>query len=146
MATASEMRRYRPTESQYKGGADEMYVTYDREQKTRGNGRALYHKVKRVYIAGKIKSWKTGTFKKRTGRVVYGVAIDYEQSRAGYRRKAFQAERNGTSYEVGPTKVKAVSQKFRKIVEVPKSARNVGFYQGASMLPERYRSALQRVR
>jgi hypothetical protein len=36
MAETAKKRRYRPTESQYKGGADEMYITYDREQKIRG--------------------------------------------------------------------------------------------------------------
>lgn len=75
---------YRPTEAKYKGGAEEMYVTYDVAQKTRGGGGALYPKVKRVYIAGRVKDWKVGDFAKRTGRKVHGVKIDYEQSRAPY--------------------------------------------------------------
>jgi hypothetical protein len=50
MTIAATNRRYRSTDS--KGGAHEMYVTYDLEQKTRGGESALYHKVKRVYIAG----------------------------------------------------------------------------------------------
>ncbi len=45
---------YRPTESKYKGDAKEMYVTYDIEQKTRGDSTAMYPKVKRVYIAGDV--------------------------------------------------------------------------------------------
>ena len=45
---------YRPTESKYKGGAHEMYVTYDLEQKTRGGDMAIYPKVRRVYIAGDV--------------------------------------------------------------------------------------------
>jgi hypothetical protein len=54
-ATLSESEHhYRPTESKYKGGADEMYVTYDLEQKARSDGRAIYPKVKRVYIAGQV--------------------------------------------------------------------------------------------
>jgi len=36
MATTTEKRGYHPTASQYKGVADEMYITYDREQKTGG--------------------------------------------------------------------------------------------------------------
>ena len=48
-------RPYRPTESKYKGGAHEMYITYDLKQKTRGGESRLYPKVKRVYIAGDIK-------------------------------------------------------------------------------------------
>jgi hypothetical protein len=43
MATKSAAH-YRPTEAKYKGGADEMYVTYDLEQHTRGGGTALYPK------------------------------------------------------------------------------------------------------
>ncbi len=56
---------YRPTESKYKGGAHEMYVTYDVRQKTRGGNSKLYPKVKRVYIAGDVKDWETGNVKKR---------------------------------------------------------------------------------
>jgi hypothetical protein len=51
---------YRPTESKFKGGASEMFVTYDLAQRTRGGGSATYPKVKRVYIAGKITDRKFG--------------------------------------------------------------------------------------
>ena len=40
-AAAATNIRYRSTESKYKGGAQEMYVTYDLEQ-TRGRQNALY--------------------------------------------------------------------------------------------------------
>ncbi len=79
-ATVSE-HRYHPTESKYKGGAHEMYVTYDLEQKTRSDGSAVYSKVKRVYIAGQVLDWKVGVVKKKSGREVYGVQINYAQSR-----------------------------------------------------------------
>ncbi len=46
MTKNAEQPRYRPTESQYKGGAAEMYIAYDLEQKTRGDRHALYPKVK----------------------------------------------------------------------------------------------------
>jgi len=69
-------RRYKSTESKYKGGAKEMYVTYDLKQKTRGNGPALYHKIKRVYIAGDVTNWESGEVQKRSGRQVSGVLID----------------------------------------------------------------------
>ena len=46
MTTAATNRRYRPAEAKYMGGAHEMYVTYDLEQKTRGGQSALYPKVK----------------------------------------------------------------------------------------------------
>jgi len=145
MRHIAEKHRYRPTESKYKGGARDMYVTYDHEQKTRG-GSAIYPKVKRVYIAGDVKDWTTGPVKKRSGREVYGVLIEYEQSRKSYRRKAYMAERGKTSDKVSPASVGAASQRFRQVVEVPKEARNVRFYTDASRLPAKYRHALQNVR
>jgi hypothetical protein len=100
MATAARKHHYRPTESKFKGGASEMYVTYDLEQKTRSGGRAVYPKVKRVYIAGNVKDWTLGRALKKSGREVYGVRIEYERSRAGYRRRPFRARRGGTRYDV----------------------------------------------
>ncbi len=55
MATTSSTHRYRPTESKYKGGASEMYVTYDLNRKTQGGGMATYPKIKRIYIAGDVR-------------------------------------------------------------------------------------------
>jgi hypothetical protein len=135
---------YRPTEAKYKGGAREMYVTYDLSQETRGGGRARYPKVQRVYIAGQVKDWHVGTFPKRTGKEVHGVKIDYEQSRAGYERKGYTAARGGTRYRVAPTKVGGGTSHFSKVVEVPKGARNVQFHAGK--LPPKYQHALQEVR
>src|SRR2546426_949737 len=103
--TQAIKHRYRATEAKYKGRAQEMYVTYDLPQQTRGGGRALYPKVQRVYIAGQLKDWHVGTFPRRTGKEVHGVKIDYEQSRAGYRRKGYTATRGGTRYHVAPAKV-----------------------------------------
>src|SRR6266508_3102443 len=100
---------YRSTESKYKGGEQEMYVTYDLKQKTRGGNEKLYPKVKRVYIAGDVKDWKTGNIKKRTGRSVHGVAIEYEQSRKGYQRRGFTATRGQTSYSTKPVSVGGTS-------------------------------------
>jgi len=139
-------RQYKPTESKYKGSAKEMYITYDLEQQTRGDGSAMYPKVKRVYIAGEVRDWKTGQVKKRSGRTVPGVAINYEQTRAGYRRKGYTAERDGTKYKVKPATVEGSSQEFRKVVEIPKGAKNVQFYKKAGNLPKKYQSALQDVR
>jgi hypothetical protein len=48
--TAAIKPSYRRTEAKYKGGAHEMYVTYDLEQRTRGAKTAVYPKIKRVYI------------------------------------------------------------------------------------------------
>jgi hypothetical protein len=143
---AEKQRKYKPTESQYKGGAKEMYVAYDLKQQTRGDDTAMYPKVKRVYIAGEVKDWKTGNVMKRSGRTVPGVEIKYEQTRAGYRRKGYTAERNGTKYKVKPTTVEGSSQEFRKVVEIPKGAQNVQFYKQQEKLPKKYQSALQDVR
>src|SRR5512142_1842308 len=145
MATKTN-HRYRPTESKYKGGADEMYVTYDVKQKTRSGDSKLYPKVKRVYIAGDVKDWKVGDVKKRTGKKVHGVAIEYEQSRKGFQRRGFTAQRDHTKYNVKPSSVGGASQRFRQVLEVPKDAQNIHFYSNAQRLPARYQSALQDVR
>ncbi len=135
---------YKPTESKYKGRAEEMYVTYDVLQETRGGGAALYPKVKRVYIAGKVKDWQTGKFANRTGRKVNGVKIDYEQSRARYDRKEYQAKRGDTKYKVGPARVGGGHSTFSKIVEVPTDAKNIRFHR--NHLPRKYQDALQAIR
>lgn len=138
--------QYRPTESKYKGGAHEMYITYDLRQKTRGGNSKVYPKVKRVYIAGDVKDWETGNVKKRSGRSVHGVVIEYEQSRKGYQRRGFTAARGQTSYPVKPSSVGRASQRFRQVLEVPQAAQNIHFYKNAKKLPAKYRSALQNVR
>ena len=145
MTTTTKKRTYRPTESKYKGGAHEMYVTYDLEQKTRG-GSATYHKVKRVYIAGDVKNWSAGLVTKKSGRQVHGVRVEYKQSRTGYPRSGYTAERGGTAYEVAPATVGRASQRFVQVVEVPEEARNIHFYTESSKLPPESRSALQNVR
>src|SRR5437879_573473 len=128
--TTTQKGGYRPTESKYKGGASEMYITYDLEQKTRGGGSATYPKVKRVYIAGDVKDWEAGRVRKKSGREVHGVRIEYEQSRKRYHRKGYTAERGETEYKVSPTDVGATTQRFVQVVEVPQAARNVRFHTG----------------
>jgi hypothetical protein len=141
--TTTAKRHYQTTESKYKGGAEEMYVTYDLMQETRGGSQARYPKVKRVYIAGKVKHWQVGEFEKRTGKLVHGVKIDYEQSRAGYARRSYTAHRGGTQYTVSPTKIAGRTSSFSVIVEVPEEARNVQFH---GKLPPKYQDALQDIR
>ena len=101
MTTTRSKHHYRPTESKYKGGAHEMYVTYDLEQRTRGGSSATYPKVKRVYIAGDVKDWQVGNFKKKSGREAHGVKIEYEQSRKGYQRQGVSASGGNIGDEVG---------------------------------------------
>lgn len=142
--TQTTQHPYKTTESKYKGGAQEMYVTYDLRQQTRGDNSAMYPKVKRVYIAGKVTNWQVGDFKKRTGRDVHGVKIEYEQSREGYERKGYTARRGGTEYRVAPTTIEKGKSHFSQVVEVPEDAQNVAFH--ASSLPQKYKEALQDVR
>jgi hypothetical protein len=144
--TTARKAGYRPTESKYKGGAREMYVTYDLEQKTRGAGSATYPKVKRVYIAGDVTDWQEGQVRKKSGREVHGVRVEYERSRARHHREGYAAERGGTVYEVSPASVGSASQRFAQVVELPGRARNVHFYRDSHEVPEKYRHALQRVR
>ncbi|PTL81394.1 hypothetical protein [Vitiosangium sp. GDMCC 1.1324] len=133
----------KPTESKFKGGAEQTYVTYDLPQRTRGGKTALYPKVKRVYIAGDIEGWKVGDFEKRSGRKVHGVRIDYAQQRAGYARRSFAARRGSTRYQVSGARVEPGESHFSKVVEVPAKAQNVRFR--GTRLPQRYQSALQNV-
>lgn len=127
------MVTYKPTESKYKNGADEMYVTYDVQQKTANGQPALFSKVKRVYIAGDVQSWDVGDFEMRSGRTAHGVRIEYEQSRKGYTRT-----RAGEESRIPPG-----TSLFTKVVEVPDRALNVAFH---TELPDRYRTALGDVR
>src|SRR5215469_12088031 len=119
---------YRGTETKYRGGAKEMYVTYDLPQETRGGGTAVYPKVKRVYIAGDVTDWQIGDFTRKSGRIAHGVRIRYEQIRNGYRRKGFQASRGDTTFDIEPASVKPTAQQFAQVVEIPERARNVRFH------------------
>ena len=141
----AEMKRgYTPTESQRKGGAREMYVTYDLKQRARGGNTATYPKVKRVYIAGDVTDCKVGDFQKKSGRTAHGMRIEYDQTRRGYRREGFRATRGKTRYGASPASVQPTRQHFAQVIEVPERASNVAFH--ARGLPARYKSALQNVR
>jgi hypothetical protein len=146
MTARAGLRRYRPTESKYKGGANDLYVTYDLKQRTRGGKTAIYPKVKRVYIAGDVKNVAAGRVRKRSGRSVRGVRIDYEQSRKGYRRAGFTAHRGGHAYDVSGARVAPARQHFTQVVEVPDRAQNLHLYKSLTQVPAKYRHALQSVR
>jgi hypothetical protein len=140
-------RAYKPTEAKFKGGAIERYVAYDLEQRTRSGRRAIYPKVKRVYIAGDVTGWKSAArLRKRSGRVVKGIRIEYRQSRRAYARKAYTAKRGRTRYQVKPSRAPRTEETFTQIVELPEKARNAHFYPASSRLPPKYKHALQRVR
>jgi hypothetical protein len=123
-----------------------MYVTYDLRQATRGDSSVLYPKVRRVYIDGDVEDWEVGIIRMRSGRSVYGMVIEYQQSRKGYRRRGYTARRGKTTYRVLPASVKRSSQTYKKVVEIPEGARHIHFYTTATRLPEKYQTALQDVR
>jgi len=93
-----------------------------------------------------VHDWKVGVVKKRSGREVYGVLINYEQSRKSYHHKGYTAHRGKTTYETSPASVGATSQKFAQVIEVPERAGKVRFYANLGELPATYRHTLQRVR
>jgi hypothetical protein len=123
-----------------------MYVTYDIKRATRSGSQTSFPKVKRVYIAGDVKNVKTGDVKKRSGREVHGVMINYEQDRSRASRRAFTAQRGKTKYAVKPAHVQGARQRFTMVVEIPEDARSVHFYRDEKQLPAKYKSALQNVR
>jgi hypothetical protein len=145
IAMAESLNRYRSTASKFKGGAQEMYVAYEMMRSTR-SGSTIMPKVKRVYIAGEVKHWQIGDVKKRSGRQVHGVVIEYEQARAGYNRTGYSAQRGATNYQVNPARVGGSSQKFTQVVEIPETAGKINFYKDAAKLPAKYKSALQNIR
>lgn len=145
MTRPTTEHRYRPTESQYKDGAAEYYLTYDLEQRTAGDAETQFPHVKRVYLSGELRDWTVGDFKTRTGRQAHGVRIRYAQTRRGYRRRGFAATRGGKVYQTDAASVQPASQQFTRIVELPERAQNVRLHPPGG-LPPRYRSALQDVR
>jgi hypothetical protein len=137
---------YRPTQSKYKGGAHVMFITYDLEQSNRAGRRVTRPRAKRVYIAGEVKGWQEGDFRKRTGRTIHGVRVEYEQSRKSNPRRAHTAARDEQSGSAPETEARAAWERFAELVELPVRARNVRFYTSRRDLPEVYRQAVQRVR
>lgn len=124
-------------------GSNTMYVTYDLERNTPDGGRASFPRVKRVSIHGEVKDWTCGDCKKRSGRTVYGVAIEYQGRRAGFERQGYTARRGGSEYRVSPAQVRPAARTFRKVVPLPTRAENVHFYPAAGQMPYRYRYALE---
>jgi hypothetical protein len=128
-------------------GADEKYVTYDLEQRTRGGGRAVRPKVKRVHVTGDITGWGAGDhLRKRTGKEVNGVRVEYDQTRRGTGRDGLKAKRGKTESEIEATSERPAYQHFAKIVELPQKAKNAQFYTSLNALPDKYRQAMMNIR
>jgi len=93
-----------------------------------------------------VKDWKTGVVRKKTGREVHGVRIEYEQSRKGYQRGDTRRTEVRRNIAYSPQPSKRAPDVFAQVVEIAKRARNVRFYSDHAELPVEYRQALQRVR
>ena len=143
---SSSSGRYRSTESKYRRAAEDMFVVYDLKQRTRSGASALYPKVKRVHIAGDVEKVTNGLTRKRSGRKVRGVRIEYLHTRKGYRREPFMEYWNIEPHLVEPRAVRPAQQRLTRVVELPERARNVRLYPSRELLPEKYAHALQRVR
>ncbi|RWJ04890.1 MAG: hypothetical protein EOR25_30050 [Mesorhizobium sp.] len=94
-------------------------------------------------MPGKVVGWQIGTFEKKSGRSVYGLKLEYQQSRKRYVRKAYKAKRGRISHEVPETKAAETTQSFTKIIEVPEIAKNIRLREG---LPKECAPARQNVR
>ena len=109
---------YIPTTAKYAGPTETYYIVYKQSwiHNYRGHKKKRTQtRVKRVYISGKLVKWRKGTFRKRTGRKVYGIAFTYTTN-----VKSYIAHRGRTRYKQPRKKVTVT-----KIVELPKNARNV---------------------
>lgn len=110
---------YHPTTSKYSGKTKTYYVIYKQTFKAKTRSGTTYPRtqtrVKRVYISGTLVNTRTGTFKNRLGKSVYGVLFTYKT-----RVKGFTAQRGRTRYRQ-PSKTIVV----KKIVELPRNAKNI---------------------
>jgi len=116
---------YRPTEYPRVGKGRYYYISYLSLDRVRGGKKRWKPHVKKVYISGKLVAHRTGQVVKRSGRVVKGIEFSYVNTRRGYHRKGFAAQRNKTLYTVPPTRVKRSELIVRKVVELPSDAKNI---------------------
>jgi hypothetical protein len=105
----------------------EMYITYDLAQRTRGGGSAVFPKVKRVYIPGDVVEWGVGRFRKRSGRMVHGVRITY-RLRDGAPPDEPRKTPGGTSKTTGGD-TSTAARRFTQVIDLPDAARNVQLHE-----------------
>ena len=98
-----------------KGKGKYYYILYEHLEKTRSGKKVWKNRAKRVYISGKLLSYKVGTFKNKQGRKVYGIKFEYLNTRSD-----FTAHRKGKTYKVKRSKVVVT-----KIVPLPKPVSDV---------------------
>jgi hypothetical protein len=105
----------------------EMYITYELAQRTRGGGSAIFPRVKRVYIPGDVVEWGVGRFRKRSGRMVHGVRITYRMRDGAAPEEPRKAPRSTTNTAGGDTS--APARRFTQVIDLPDAARNVQLHE-----------------
>jgi hypothetical protein len=109
---------YKRSEERYAGGGMVKYVVYRSAQPSRGGRTRQRMRVKRLYFpadARDIELERPGTYEKRTGRRVHGVAVRYRYQLAGG-----PARRGNTPYRL-PERW----SERRQVVELPQGATDV---------------------
>jgi hypothetical protein len=126
----NERRQYNPLKSAYKGGTDQLFVTYEIDGLDgHSSDEDSYPQVTRVYLSGDLCDWEIGTFRTRSGAEVFGVKIEYQQTHERYRvRDAHEVYEDAAN-----------GRRYTKIIEIPAQATNIEL---RSELPDRYRHAL----
>jgi len=137
----SRTQRAAPTVT---NGAHEMYVTYDVEDKSRGQSR-VDSVVKPIYVSGRVREWRASVARNRTGQDVYGVLIKLEQEHKSRRKKMYLV-RGGRISPILPASVYRAVDSYTQMVELPVDARNVKVYESGAAMPLKYQRALQRGR
>ena len=117
--------KYRPSEYRYAGSGKYYYITYKHLETLRNGKRAYKPRAKRVFISGKLLSHKLGTWKNRYGKRIYGIKFEYENTRVGYHRRGFSAQRGRTKYKVSPARVGKARMTVTKIVTMPHNIKTV---------------------
>jgi len=87
---------YKPSQARYSGGGKVKYLVYRSPQPLRSGRKRERTRVKRMYFpanAREIVLEHPGTFRRRTGSTVYGVALHYRS-----RLPATRARRGGRTY------------------------------------------------
>jgi hypothetical protein len=109
---------YRPSESRYDEGGRVVYLQYASSVRSRSGNPSDRVRVKRVYLPGD--SWDLTldgpkTVRKRTGRRVHGVALQYKHRLAGA-----TAKRGDTEYRLR----ERVSERT-KVIELPQDVHDL---------------------
>ncbi|TMB66693.1 MAG: hypothetical protein E6J43_10195 [Chloroflexi bacterium] len=109
---------YKPSEARYSGGGKVKYLVYRSPQPLRSGRKQARTRVKRMYFpanAREIVMEQPGTFRRRTGSTVYGVALHYRS-----RLPASRASRAGKTYRLPERWAQRT-----KIVDLPRGAARV---------------------